>query len=185
MKYFTFLQKDTKGFTVLEFLVILFIMTILLSIVLTSFTRSRRNTQNKISISDFRNVQIALEEYRAQCKVYPKELEGSVNNAYPGSTSSAGYERCILEFGQVLDPETAQKLNDSTLEFRYTPLQNNQNNASPSGAYSAYHLSTQLLLPSGFLNEDSDFGGNGSWSTGSHVEYKDTEGWYDLVVGAT
>ena len=165
-----------KGFTVLELLVVLFIMTILLSIALVSFTRGNRNTQNKTRIADFQLVQLALEEYRAQCKVYPDELKLDTSNNYPGSLNS----ECLLKFGEILPPTIAAKVDAG--DFEYKSL---RGNSSPDGACSAYHLSVELLDPSKFLEGDSDYDGSSEWpaceSGNNHVDEGDP--WYDVVYG--
>lgn len=165
MKFFS-----QKGFTVLELLVVLFILTILLSIVLISFTRGNKNTKNKVSISEFNLVQVALEEYRAQCKVYPVELDTGANNAYPGGPD------CILKFGEIL-PENIDLAN-----FSYASL---RSEFSGSGVCSAYHLSRELYDPSRYLEDDDDWGGDSNWtacqSGPNEADYADP--WYDIVYG--
>jgi prepilin-type N-terminal cleavage/methylation domain-containing protein len=173
MKNFTFLKK---GFTVLELLVVLFIMTVLISIVLASFTKGNKNTQNKVSVSEVRLVQVALEEYRAQCRVYPSELNPNANNSYPVAGIS---QECILELGDLVPDDI--DLND----FEYAAL---RSSASDSGVCNAYHISRELYTPSRYLNEDDDWGGDGDWiqcmfSGTDDVDHDDPSGWYDLVYG--
>ena len=164
-----------KGFTVLELLIVLFIMTILLSIALVSFTRGSRNAENKTRIANFQLVQLALEEYRAQCKVYPVELELDAQNDYSSPSE------CIITFEQVLDPSIAVAVDSG--EFQYQPL---KSQSSQSGVCTAYHLSVELLEPSGFLEGDNDYGGpSGGWegcvSFGGGIDAVDP--WYDIVYG--
>ena len=174
MKYFS---SESKGFTVLELLVVLFIMTILLSIVLVSFTKGNKNTKNKVDVSEVRLIQVALEEYRAQCRVYPVRLETSARNTYP---YPGGALECILEFGQLL-PD-----NIDLSDFNYASL---RQTVAQSGVCSAYHISRELYTPSRYLdNEDSDWPGDPNWSScqsgnPNSVDYKDANGWYDLVYG--
>ena len=160
----------------LELLVVLFIMTILLSIVLISFSRGNRNTQNKVSVSQVQLVQLALEEYRAQCRVYPSSLDLDTNNNYPGSFNN----QCLVEFGQIVSPEIMDELEN----FEYTAL---ESSSSIPDACSAYHLSIQINQPSRFLDEDADFEGAAEWvgcgTSGNHVEYTDADGWYDITEG--
>lgn len=173
MKYFSLDAKKSKGFTVLELLVVLFIMTILLSIVLMSFTRGNKNTKNKVIVSEMRLVQIALEEYRAQCKVYPRSLDVHAQNTYPGTGSN-----CILEFGQLVPPDI------NLSEFNYVPL---RSASTAIDVCTAYHISRELYLPSHYLDEDYDWHGDPQWKS-CHagqdvVSYQDVDGWYDIVYG--
>ena len=169
-----------KGFTVLELLIVLFIMTILLSIALVSFTRGNRNTQNKTRIADFQLVQLALEEYRGQCKVYPEELVLDADNNYPGASPYSSTQDCSIEFGQMLPPQIATKVDDGV--FEYISLKNGN---SQNGVCTAYHLSTKLLDPSGFLEQDDDYGGDPAWpSCASGINHVDqVDPWYDVVYG--
>ncbi|MCD8494594.1 MAG: type II secretion system GspH family protein [Candidatus Pacebacteria bacterium] len=74
----------------LEFLVVLFIMTILLSIVLVSFSAARNRARDDLRISGVQNIALALEQYYAVCRNYPPRLH--LQDLQPCRTNSNGQQ---------------------------------------------------------------------------------------------
>jgi len=168
------LMNNKRGFTILELLIVIFIIIILMSIVLASFDRSRNQINSDKLISDMRLVRLSLEEYRAECKVYPDELENDANNAYATSGSN---QDCGLEFGDLVAPQV--DLDD----FEYVSLTTNSN----IGNCTSYLLAVQIDPEHGILqieNEDHDKKPVQGWSAcggsvSTELPTDDAEGWFN------
>ena len=81
------------GFTLIEMLVVIAIITLLTGIIVTSLTGSKSKARDAKRISDLGQIQLALELFFDRCKVYPpptlsKQVPtGGVNGCnYPMST---------------------------------------------------------------------------------------------------
>ncbi|MEM9336647.1 MAG: prepilin-type N-terminal cleavage/methylation domain-containing protein [Patescibacteria group bacterium] len=61
----------SRGFTLIEILTVLVIISILVAIVYSSFEEARENARNKAVQSELKELQLALELYRAQNGAYP------------------------------------------------------------------------------------------------------------------
>lgn len=69
-------MRQLKGFTLVELLVTISIIAVLASIVFVSFGDSRTNARNKAMTVELKEVQLALETYRAQNSTYPQPESG-------------------------------------------------------------------------------------------------------------
>jgi prepilin-type N-terminal cleavage/methylation domain-containing protein len=165
-----------QGFTVLELLVVIAMITILLGIVMVSFSRAKRNVNDDGKVSQFKLLQLSLEQYHTQCKVYPRDLDPTTDNAYP---IQGGAQPCT-PFGEFLSPSISLPL------FQYTALGSSV--AQPGSGYcSTYHLSVQLEnvnARNDALSADTDFTGSSDLSPcasgPNHVDADDTQGFYDI-----
>lgn len=66
------MQKPRTGFTLIELLVVISIIGILLAILTASFTEARQQSRDKIRMSTMKEVELALEVYKAQNGRYPQ-----------------------------------------------------------------------------------------------------------------
>ncbi len=162
----------THGFTILELLMVIFMITLILGIVLVSFSRAKKNVSDDQKLAQLDLVRLALEQYRAQCKVYPNTFALTADNAYPGTQST-----CSVTLGDFIVPDT-----DVTL-FSYQAL---GATGIGSGYCSAYHIAVQLeeRVPNqGKLARDDDWtvsGNQGPCSGASAISSDDATGWYDI-----
>ena len=60
-----------RGFTLVEILVVIAIIGILVTVIYGNFTNARQNTQNRSLANELKEVQLALESYRAQEGRFP------------------------------------------------------------------------------------------------------------------
>lgn len=74
-----------KGFTVLEFLIVVGIMVILISIVLVGLSSSRVRARDDRRIARIQTVAIAIEDFAADCRTYPLRMD--LSYACPSDTN--------------------------------------------------------------------------------------------------
>jgi prepilin-type N-terminal cleavage/methylation domain-containing protein len=87
-----------QGFTIIELLVVISIVSVLATIIMFSFVGVRQSGRDSQRRSDIRQIQIALELYRADTGVYPDALS---NGPHPNGKLVA---ECKGLFGTSLSP---------------------------------------------------------------------------------
>jgi prepilin-type N-terminal cleavage/methylation domain-containing protein len=87
------MNMKQKGFTLVELMVTVSIIAILSSIIYASFDQARAQARDKARLSSLKEVQLALEVYRAQNGSYPIAGCGAASFAGPGP-GSAGFSQC-------------------------------------------------------------------------------------------
>ena len=119
-----------KGFTVLEFLIVVAIMAILVSLILVGLNAARTNARDQEKISKLQKVALGIEQYHDICREYPANLipAQTCNELNGGSL-------------ETLIPDIADYNFNSGAEFNYTaialdPLDQN--------SCSSFHLWVQL-----------------------------------------
>ncbi len=68
------INKKSKGFTLVEVVVVIAIMGVLYGIIYSSFDVSRANSRDQQRVSDISAIQLALEQYFNKNGVYPSTL---------------------------------------------------------------------------------------------------------------
>lgn len=71
------MNKLTRGFTLLELLVSVAIITLLSSVLLASFNAARERAQDARRISELKQFKVALELYHTDHGHYPRESDGA------------------------------------------------------------------------------------------------------------
>ncbi len=165
-----------KGFTVLELLIVVAMIGILIGIVLVSFSKAKTHVSDDGKVSMFNLMALSLELYRAQCHVYPLDLDPTRDNGYP---INGAPQSCLIRLNDVLDPTI-----DTSL-FEYAPL---RSTLTRDGMCSSYHLAVQLeeVGTTPTLASDSDWTGSGDLTAcsmgASSVSYDDAAGFYDKLI---
>jgi prepilin-type N-terminal cleavage/methylation domain-containing protein len=93
-------RRFTNGFTLIELLVVISIIGILASIVYASFGTAREQARNKAMMSELKEVQLALEIYKAQNEQYPATL-GSLVPAFIAEVpvnSDSNNSSCSIQY---------------------------------------------------------------------------------------
>lgn len=109
-----------RGFTLIEVLVVISIIAILSAILFASFDTAREDSRNKALRSELKEVQLALELYKAQNGEYPPTADQSIGNpctSSGGGVDSANTKGCgsntIIgdpSTGEVIVPEFISEL---------------------------------------------------------------------------
>lgn len=76
------MRKTTSGFTVVELILVVVVISILAAITIVAFTASQEKSRNATRVTDLKRMQEAVETYRAQNGTYP-----TTNNAWRGRCS--------------------------------------------------------------------------------------------------
>lgn len=89
---------NKKGFTLIELIVVVSIISILATIVYASFDTARQQARDKTRMAALKEMQLGIELYKAQTGVYPVPgTEVGCNAANfngPGPVSASGYSSC-------------------------------------------------------------------------------------------
>ena len=80
-------RRSLAGFTLIELLVVIAIIAILTAILLPVFASVRENSRQSVSISNMKDIQQKMEQYKLDYHKYPDVLFGY---AYPNSTMQTG-----------------------------------------------------------------------------------------------
>lgn len=67
-------RSASKGFTLIEMLVVISLIGILLTVSVTAFAQSRKTARDAKRKADLEQIRSALEIYRTDCKTYPEEI---------------------------------------------------------------------------------------------------------------
>jgi prepilin-type N-terminal cleavage/methylation domain-containing protein len=71
-------SNKTRGYSLIEIIVVIGIMASLTAIIYSSFDGSKANSRDQKRVSDISNIQLALEQYFNKHGVYPLKLSGLV-----------------------------------------------------------------------------------------------------------
>lgn len=142
------------GFTVLEFLIVLAIILILVSIALVGLVPAREKALDEKQITELKTVALGLEQFAQACGGYPAIMSASTACGQTGNN-----------LGQFIPELDTYKFNDPDSVFRYVPLAI----TDESDVCVGFHLGTELRNPTiGTLsNGDKNFNslGAGGWYT--------------------
>jgi len=78
------------GFTLVEVLVVISIISILTSVLYVNFNAARENSRDQVRKTDLKQLQLAIELYKAQNGSYPDSCGGGAGNTFYGPGPAAG-----------------------------------------------------------------------------------------------
>ncbi len=87
---------NKKGFTLIELMVVVAIIGVLASVLYASFEDSREQARDRVRSAELKELQMAIELYRAQNGQYPAAGCGAstLQFAGPGPASVSGFRAC-------------------------------------------------------------------------------------------
>lgn len=88
------LKQLKGGFTLVEILVVIAIISVLVAFLMVNFNEARQSARDEVRKSDLKEIQLALEVYKAQNKTYPALLRNLVPEyiaKMPEDPSGAAY----------------------------------------------------------------------------------------------
>lgn len=137
-----------KGFTVLELLVVLGILTILVAMVLTGLNSARRQSDDERKVANLRTVALGLQEYFNACRQYPVNIDPSTLD----STTAACSDIPGNKIGDIVTGAKDLKFNQSGSPYFYVAL----TSTVGSNQCTNYHMWTTLTgNTSGLLSQRS------------------------------
>jgi len=84
------MKSKIPGFTLIELMVVIAIIGLLASILFASFDQSRQQSRDKVRMAILKELQLALELYRAQHHRYPEACNSSPVSAFAGPGFTGG-----------------------------------------------------------------------------------------------
>lgn len=177
-------MKRNKGFTIVELMVIIGLISILLTYTMVSIKKNREKARDNVRAADLKTIRLALEEYKNACFEYPDKI-------YKGSGSAADNGRCPagIDFDTFLLYPPVDPGDGS--QYMYVGLSNNL-----GGKCYDYHIAAQLEYDAdgepafgenALLRDDHDYADDeGTYrvrcASGTLIDAApdDTDGLYDL-----
>ncbi len=126
-----------KGFTVLEFLIVIAIMCILIYIALASLTSSREKSVDEKKITELKTVALGIEQFKQICGTYPAQIQ-------PNQQCTGNDNLGTSTLNDFIPNIEAYRFNDPTSGFYYTPITYDPNN---SDFCDGFHLGVELKNP--------------------------------------
>lgn len=121
-----------KGFTVLEFLIVLAIILLLIAIILPNLQKSREKSVEEKKVSDIKIVALGLEQYKQICGSYPEKIEKLATCPQMNSETNLG--TFIPELDKL-------QFSVGSSEYLYYPI---SLNPIDTNECTGYHLAVKL-----------------------------------------
>ncbi len=90
-------NKYIKGFTVLEFLIVVAIIMILIAIILPNLQLAREKSFDEKRVTDLKTISLELEQFKQACGSYPAKMEAMT---VCGNDTNSTLEKYIPEIAQ-------------------------------------------------------------------------------------
>lgn len=89
--------NNSKGFTLVEIMVVVTIIGILAAVLFTNFDDARKQARDKSRMTSLKEVQLSVELYRAQYGRYPAQGCGTAGSDFagPGPAGSGSFASCV------------------------------------------------------------------------------------------
>lgn len=106
-----------KGFTLIELMVVVSIISILSAVLYANFSDARAQSRDKARMSELKQVQLALEMYKAQNDTYPTQGCGPATSfAGPGPASASGFSSCANYINSLVPDYITELPTDDVFE---------------------------------------------------------------------
>ncbi len=124
-----------RGFTVLEFLIVLAIIIILIAIILPNLQTARQHSSDEKLVADLKVVALGLEQYKIVCGDYPSQIDK--NKGCNGENRNLG----SANLGSFIPNIDKYKFNKTDSPYLYYPIAYNSNKTEEC---TGYHLGVKL-----------------------------------------
>lgn len=153
------MKTTSRGFTVLEFLIVIGIMTILIGLILVGLTAARKNARDQGRVSQVQSVVVGLAQFYDICRMYPPTLDGTI--AYPCLDNKT--------LGSLMADIDAFAWNTAS-GYHYAAL------ADPldPGVCTGFHIGSDLETTSASYSNKSGAPASGDICNGSVVDFDGT-----------
>ncbi len=156
-----FFREDKRGFTLIELIVVIALITVLATLVISNVRKHRMKARDHVRVADIDKIRIALEQYKLACGEYPERLESDVNNGCAYGQKLSNFLPHIPVNPQYNDNPSVKlqvsSNSDSQIKggintYLYSALSN-----QPSGKCYDYHLGVFFeSSKNSFLENDHD-----------------------------
>ncbi len=160
-------QEKNKGFTLIELMIVVTIITILLGIVLVNTQKQKSRARDRVRVADINTIRLAIEEYKLHCGEYPNRIELDVHNGHCNGLKLKDFLSSIPVAPNKQKPiftgsggiYSSSEIKDSG--YLYAGL-----STSGTGRCYDYHIAAELENKSSFLLNDHDTNRNsGTYNT--------------------
>lgn len=113
----------SRGFTIIELLVVIGIIAVLTGIIITNLSGSRAKARDAKRVSDLAQIQLAIEQYFDRCQQYPLAVSGGlVIDSSGGSCTSGGVTITLGTFiSQIPTPLTGGTVGQTAYDYLINP----------------------------------------------------------------
>lgn len=103
--------QQRQGFTIIELMVVVTIIGILSAVLLSSFDQSRKQSRDKIRKAELKELQLAVELYKAQFGTYPARGCGETDSSvWTGPGTQPGWATACTNYIDGLVPDFSPSL---------------------------------------------------------------------------
>lgn len=115
----------SKGFSLIELLIVISIIGILTSMIMPTFNSARKKARETRALLDFKSIQTSLEMYATEYGDYPPDADrdippGLEEYLQPGIWPDAAWPGSIFDWDNWIDPVTHKKIQQ--ISVRFCPL---------------------------------------------------------------
>lgn len=149
------IKRPERGFTLIEVLTVIVVISILMGVVYSSFSTSRENARNKALFTTLKQIQLGFELYKAQNGVYPMPTSADCGSLSSGGDKTVVMERKTTSQGPFANTNCGNLYLGSDVVPEYidaVPLAEDSNNPLCKFTYyfsndgSSYKLTAELCL---------------------------------------
>ena len=173
MKPFRIQPHARHGFSLIELVVVILIMTVLAGVVVPRVLEHQKTARDARRLADVKALSKVIEQYYMEKGQFPAASSGGWNR----STDAAGFIQVLVEEGYLAEP-VEDPINDNTYHYRYRTFRQGAHGCV--GRTRFYVLGVRNFESDDFANENpgyfrcanKDFGDNFDYVTGGGASFR-------------